>query len=165
MPYQTKCKSTNCAHQLTISCSYMTPWQDRGSLFIWLFVCLFVIVLPVQEFFTHVETLPVKGSTFWPIYTRHSWPWSGKGPSTFQTYGTSVCVWLSPRTRDTHTCYQVWISSGPTTTCFKDLSLSRPRFEHPTFRLLPMVPPPQRQDFRQATKAMTVTPLPCLSLL
>ena len=40
----------------------------------------------------------------------------------------------SPRTRDIHTCCRAF-GSGTVTTCVNDLGLSRPGFEHPTFRM------------------------------
>ena len=40
----------------------------------------------------------------------------------------------SPRTRDIHTYCRAF-GSGTVTTCVNDLGLSRPGFEHPTFRM------------------------------
>ena len=40
----------------------------------------------------------------------------------------------SPRTCDTHTCCRA-IRSGAVTTCFYDLGLTPPGFEHPSFRM------------------------------
>ena len=40
--------------------------------------------------------------------------------------------WSSPRTRDTHTCCRTF-SSIAVTTCFKNLLLSRPRFENQNY--------------------------------
>ena len=69
------------------------------------------------------------------IYARHSWPLSSEGSLACHTYHYMYTghpfIWLSPRTRDTHTYYRAF-SSGAVTTSFNDLGLSRLGFEHPT---------------------------------
>ena len=69
-------------------------------------------------------------------YTRHSLPLSSGGSFTCHTYGDTGHPFLrsSPRTRDIRTRCRAF-GSGTVTTCFSDLGLSRPGFEHPTFRL------------------------------
>ena len=69
-------------------------------------------------------------------YTRRLRPLSSEGPLACHTCCDTGHPFLrsSPRTRDIHTCCRAF-GSGTVTTCVNDLGLSRPGFEHPTFRM------------------------------
>ena len=69
-------------------------------------------------------------------YTRRLRPLSSEGSLACHTCCDTGHPFLrsSPRTRDIHTCCRAF-GSGTVTTCVNDLGLSRPGFEHPTFRM------------------------------
>ena len=68
-------------------------------------------------------------------YTRHSWPLSSDGSIACCTYCNMHPLYpypyISPRTRDTHTCGQAF-GSGYVTTGFNELGLSRLWIEPPS---------------------------------
>ena len=90
-----------------------------------LFLCLFGVFCPTREFFTHLDTLPlrVKDCKFLPMLgTYGHW-------HTYCDTGHSFIIFIS-ESRGTHT-YCRTFDSGAVTACFNELSLSR----NPTIRL------------------------------
>ena len=70
-------------------------------------------------------------------YARHSWHLSSEGSLAFHIYcdmGHSFVMTISENPWHSHLLPSIY-SSGPVTTYFYDLGLSRLRFKHPTFRL------------------------------
>ena len=83
--------------------------------------CLFVVLRPTPEFFTHGDVTITGEALQILTYPWHLWPYSVP----------HLCDHL-PTTRNTHICCQVF-GSGPVTTCFYDFGLSWLGFEHHTF--------------------------------
>ena len=98
------------------------------------YLCLGLFV-PFGEFFIHMETSPlkVKGCKFGPIF-------GTKLPLNSEDFLASglphlYCAMEHPfRWSFLRNCWRVF-SSGVVTTCFNDYGLSRPGFQHRTFRL------------------------------
>ena len=70
-------------------------------------------------------------------YTRHIWQLNCEGSLTCHIYcdtGHTFIYTLAPRIRDNHTYCRAF-GSGAVSTCFNDLGLLRPEFEHSTFRM------------------------------
>ena len=90
-------------------------WQENCHRFFFTTFVLASIQTPIADLSSceanAVSTVPPRWSD-WSLLSRHHWP--------------------SRRTRGTYTCCQT-LSSEAVTTCSNDLSLSRPRFQHPTF--------------------------------
>ena len=94
----------------------------HGMSEIFRFVCLFVSGVSFHSRIFHSyrdDTITVEGL---PILTctRHSWPLSTEGSLGYHNYCDMgyPFKWSSPRTRDTHTCWQAF-SSGDVTIYFK----------------------------------------------
>ena len=82
--------------------------------------CLFGLLRPTREFFTHMETSPLPLKVFKSLtYARHSWPLSSEGSLACHTYydkGHPFTMVISEHPY-THTCYRAFVS-GAVTTCF-----------------------------------------------
>ena len=106
-----------------------------------LFVCLFVWGFrSIWEFFTNLETspLPVKGCKLWhydynsTLAIEQWWRGFKRASPTVSRY--IRLKWSSLRNHDIYTCCWAF-SSGAVTTCYNDIGLSRPGFEHTTFQM------------------------------
>ena len=94
------------------------------------FCCLFGVLHPVWELFTHMEMSPllVKGCSW------HSCPWSSEGSLACHTYcdtGRPFIMVVSEGLWHSHLL--LTFGSRVVTICFNDLGLSRLGFEQPTF--------------------------------
>ena len=101
-------------------------------------VCLFVYCLSSRSRIFHsYGDVTITGERLQILtYTRRLRPLSSEGSLACHTCCDTGHPFLrsSPRTRDIHTCCRAF-GSGTVTTCVNDLGLSRPGFEHPTFRM------------------------------
>ena len=104
-----------------------------------MFVCLFVWGLSSHsKIFHSYWDVTITGEGLQILtYARHSWPLSNKGISVTHLLWHGAFVY-NGRLQGPVTLTQVYcgaFSSGAVTTCFYDLGMSRPEFEHPNFRL------------------------------
>ena len=89
-----------------------------------LFVCLFVVLVPLELFYLYGDVIITGKGLQILIYARHSWPWSSEGSYACYTYCDTGHPFIMVISDDPWHHTFCWVfGSAAVTTCFYDLDL------------------------------------------